>query len=101
MPVYSYSPSKTVFVSEMKYTASQFTLIHCLEPDSIHQAITTPPSPPPPPCAIIYIILGSLNNKTVASPADILRRASRVPSAKLIRQIWQFFLELNSKGLSV
>ena len=28
MPVYSYSPSKTVFFSEMKYTASQFILIH-------------------------------------------------------------------------
>ena len=56
MPVYSYSPSKTVFVSEMKYTASQFTLIHCLEPDSIHQAITTPPSPPPPVCHYIYHI---------------------------------------------
>ena len=39
MPVYSYSPSKTVFISEMKYTASQFTLIHCLEPDSIHLAL--------------------------------------------------------------
>lgn len=30
MPVYSYSysPSKSVFTSEMKYTASQFALIH-------------------------------------------------------------------------
>jgi len=45
MPVYSRSPSKTVFISEMKYSASQFALIYCLEPDSIHQAITTPPSP--------------------------------------------------------
>lgn len=48
MPIYSYSPSKSVFTSEMKYTASQFTLIHCLEPDSVHQAITTPPSPRAP-----------------------------------------------------
>lgn len=52
MAVYSYSPSKTVFISEMKYTASQFTLIHCLEPESYNATL--------PPCAII--ILGSLNN---------------------------------------
>ena len=75
MPIYSYSPSKSVFTSEMKYTASQFTLIHCLEPDSVHQAITTPPSPP---CAIV--ILGSFKNNN-----------DGYISSRLIRQMLAIF----------
>ena len=102
MPVYSYSPSKSVFISEMKYTASQFTSIHCLEPVSMHQSITTPPPPRAP------LSLMEFNNKTTATGTKTsLRKCIRAVSnfialipSRLIRQMLAIsFLELNSRGL--
>ena len=101
-PVYSYSPSKSVFISEMKYTASQFTSIHCLEPVSMHQSITTPLSPRAP------LSLMEFNNKTTATGTNTsLRKCIRAASnfialipSRLIRQMLAIsFLELNSRGL--